>query len=191
MHLIIDGYNLLGFAGRMGHAANTATGSRGTVSTSREAARELLLRDLAAYRQRKGHAVTVVFDGWKEGFPAEHHEHRAGVKVIYSRRGEKADAVIQRLSEEYGSDCAVVSSDREVADFAKGRGAFVISASEFAATLTARSGPASQHAGAMSSKMSRNVRDEDESSTRRPDKKGNPRKLPKRLRQRQQRLKRF
>ena len=93
-HLIIDGYNLLG--------AQSAAKS--------EMARESLLHDLAAYRHRKGHPLTVVFDGWQQGHLVDHRKHRTGVQVIVSRRGEKADQVIQRLAREYGSDCAVVSS---------------------------------------------------------------------------------
>src|SRR5512147_3084058 len=115
MHVIIDGYNLLARIGGMGVLHS-------------EMAREALLRDLAAYRQRKGHAVTVVFDGWQHGQPIEGREHRAGVQVIYSKRGERADQVIQRLAREYGSDCAIVSSDQEVARSARVSGAMVIGA---------------------------------------------------------------
>ena len=111
-HLIIDGYNLLGARGQIGRAAGRDA----------ESVRERLLRELAAYRQWKTHPITVVFDGWQEGFGAEHREHRGGIEVVYSRRGERADQVIQRLAAEFGRDCAVVSSDREVADFAKAQG---------------------------------------------------------------------
>jgi len=77
MHLIVDGYNLLAGAGSLsGHL---------------ESARERLLHDLAAYRHRKNHLITVVFDGWQQGRPSEQREHRAGVQVIYSKRGERAD----------------------------------------------------------------------------------------------------
>jgi len=51
-HLIIDGYNLLG--------------ARGQVGPDVESASEFLLRDLSYYRQRKGHLITVVFDGWQQ-----------------------------------------------------------------------------------------------------------------------------
>ena len=99
MHVIIDGYNLL--------ALTRGSGA----SPYSEMARESLLRQLAGYRHRKGHALTVVFDGWQRGQPLEGHEHRAGVQVIYSKRGEKADQVIERLAQEYGAACAVVTSD--------------------------------------------------------------------------------
>lgn len=117
-HLIIDGYNLLGGSEiRSGHL---------------ESSREMLLHDLAAYRHRKRHLITVVFDGWQQGRSTEQREHRAGLQVIYSRRGERADQVIQRLAREYGSDCAVVSSDHEIINAAKACGAFVMGSQEFA-----------------------------------------------------------
>lgn len=170
-HLIIDGYNVLG--------------TRGQAAAHGEAAREQLLRDLARYHQRKGSAVTVVFDGWRHGFGAEHHEHRAGVSVIYSKRGERADQVIQRLASEYGRTCAVVSSDREVERSARAQGAFVLSAAEFESRLreAPRVLPPPKRV------------DKDDDGPNRPrstaEKKGNPRKLPKALRQRNRRLRGF
>ena len=170
-HVIIDGYNVLGLTGRL--------------SDRIESAREEFLRALGSYRHRTRHVVTVVFDGWQQGQPMEQHEHRAGVGVIYSRRGEKADQVIQRLVREYGSDCAVVSSDHEIVNVARSNRAFVMGAREFAGKL---SRPASS-AGAVPYKeldMGENVR-----PGRGSEKKGNPRKLPKSQRRRQNQLKRF
>ncbi|WP_447973245.1 NYN domain-containing protein [Nitrospira sp. Kam-Ns4a] len=173
-HLIIDGYNLLGVRGQAGRTGREHP----------EAAREALLHELARYRQRKGHPITVVFDGWQQGAGTERHEHRAGVEVIYSRRGERADQVIQRLAEEFGKACAVVSSDREVAAFARARGAFTIEAREFDARL--RAAPT---APARPPAFSRG--EDDDGPRRTSDKRGNPRKLPKALRQRQRQLRRF
>jgi len=174
-HLIIDGYNLLGARGHVGRSPFREA----------EAGREGLLRELAAYRQRKMHLITVVFDGWQEGFGAEHREHRSGIEVVYSRRGERADQVIQRLAAEFGRDCAVVSSDREVAAYAKAQGAFVIGAMEFDAKLRAAP-PAGPQPGLKQSDR------EDVDLPRGPrDKKGNPRKLPKALRRRNRQLRGF
>jgi len=175
MHLIIDGYNLLGVRGQVGHQAGMAS----------ESAREQLLRDLSGYRQRKGYPITVVFDGWQQGIGTERREHRAGVEVVYSRRGERADQVIQRLAEEFGRDCAVVSSDREVADFARARGAFVIGASEFEPRLRALP------AGVQRTGLRQKDPVEDDLPRRNPDKKGNARKLPKALRKRNRQLRGF
>lgn len=168
-HLIIDGYNVLG-----------------VLSASRsEQARESLLQDLAAYRYRKGHPITVVFDGWRQGHLVEQREHRAGVQVWHSRRGEKADQVIQRLAREYGADCAVVTSDHEIMATARAHGATVMTAQWFAAKLTERVvGPRTIVGKELDP-------GEDDHASRRADKKGNPRKLPKAMRQRHRRLKRF
>ena len=170
-HLIIDGYNILGLTGRL--------------SNRLESAREDLLRAVASYRHRTRHPVTIVFDGWQHGQPMEQREHRAGVEVIYSKRGEKADQVIQRLVREYGSDCAVVSSDHEIVDVARSHCAFVMGAQEFAGKL---SRPASS-AGTVPYKELDTG--EDVRPVRGAEKKGNPRKLPKSQRRRQNQLKRF
>ena len=170
-HLIIDGYNLLSAGGRL--------------SGPLESARERLLRDLASYRHRKNHHITVVFDGWQQGQPSEQRDHRAGVQVIYSKRGERADQVIQRLACEYGGDCAVVSSDHEIVNAARVHGAFVMGSQEFASKLQA----SSASTGSVPHKELDTG--EDVTARRRPDKTGNPRKLPKSKRQRDRHLKRF
>jgi predicted RNA-binding protein with PIN domain len=174
-HLIVDGYNLLAQTGRIG--AGTSLHS--------EMAREAMLHDLAAYRQRKSHAITVVFDGWQQGWGTEQREHRLGLEIIFSRRGEKADQVIQRLAAEFGSACAVVSSDREIGDFVRAQGAFVMKAQEFVGKL--REGSTST---AVSAHKELDPGD-DLHPRRGAEKRGNPRKLPKALRQRSRQLKRF
>lgn len=175
LHLIIDGYNLLGARGQVGRPAGRDAGS----------GRERLLVELAAYRQRKPHPITVVFDGWQEGFGMEQREHRGGIEVVYSRRGERADQVIQRLAAEFGRNCAVVSSDREVADFAKAQGAFVIGAMEFEARLRAAP-PAVPRPGLKPTDQA-----DPDLPRGRAEKKGNPRKLPKALRRRNRQLRGF
>lgn len=170
-HLIVDGYNLLAGAGSFsGHL---------------DSARETLVHDLAAYRHRKNYFITVVFDGWQQGRPSEQREHRAGVQVIYSRRGERADQVIQRLAREYGAECAVVTSDHEIVNTAKAHGAFTMGAQEFAGKLRMSS-------GALGTVPHKELDSGDDTRPRRgPEKKGNPRKLPKAQRQRDRRLRRF
>ncbi len=167
-HLIIDGYNLLGVRG----------GLRGDV----EATREALIRDLSGYRRRKTHPVTVVFDGWRSGHPVEQAEWRDGIQVVFSKQGEQADAVVKRLAARYGSDCAVVSSDHEIVDFARARGSTVLTSGEFETRL--------QMAGGRPVARKREAED-DEPVRRDPKKKGNPRKLPKSLRQKARQLKKY
>lgn len=169
IHLVIDGYNLLGIRG----------GLRGDV----EAKREALIRDLSGYRHRKGHPVTVVFDGWRSGHPVERAEWREGVEVVFSRHGEQADAVVKRLAEKYGSDCAVVSSDHEIVNFARAHGSQVLTSGEFETRL--------HLSGARPAARKREAEDEAEPARRDPKKKGNPRKLPKALRKKASQLKKF
>jgi predicted RNA-binding protein with PIN domain len=168
IHLIIDGYNLLGV--------------RGGLRDDVEARREALIRELAGYRQRKGHPLTVVFDGWRSGHPVEHREWREGIEVVYSRQGEQADAVVKRLAEKYGSDCAVVSSDHEIGNFARAKGATVMTSGDFETRL--------QMSGARPAARKREA-EEDEPARRDPKKKGNPKKLPKALRKKASQLKKF
>lgn len=150
-----------------------------------EAARETLLKNLAGYRQRKGHAITVVFDGWQGGLGAEHREFQSGVEVVYSKRGERADQVIQRLARLYGRECAVVSSDHEVVNSARASGALVIGAAEFRAKLQERSFSPPPVA------FKELDRGEHDVVKRSKDKGGNPRKLPKSKRKRNHQLREF
>ncbi len=184
-HVIIDGYNLLGARGGLSHVSGAAL----------EQARERLLLELATYRQHKGHAVTVVFDGWRQGRGFEGHAFRSGVEVIYSPRGIRADQVIQRLATTYGRECAVVSSDHEVAIHARGCGAIVLAASEFDARLQESRARAQ---GAGNRRSGQNLAIPAKQMDRRPDsrpsareKKGNPRRLPKAVRKRLRQLRQF
>ena len=121
MRLIIDGYNLIA--------------KRSGLSDKLEAQRNQLLRELSVYQRVKGYPVTVVFDGWQSGEDYEHEEYREGVSVIFSRKGERADAVIGRLAGEIREGCVVVTSDREVQRSAQAEGATAIFSSEFLARL--------------------------------------------------------
>ncbi len=170
--VIVDGYNLLGVRERGFSAGNFMT----------ETARERLILELSGYHQRKGLAVTLVFDGWRDGLASEQREWRSGVEVIYSRRGERADQVIDRLAQELGRACAVVSSDREVSRRARAAGAFVMGSQEFALRLMEAVRPAP---------LPSDRREEEARPRRAPEKKGNPRKLPKAVRARQRKLKGF
>jgi len=174
-HIIIDGYNLLGASG---------SGS-GTCDKPSESKREELVQELILYRQRAGHPITIVFDAWRRKGNVSSQEHRAGVTVIFSRQGEQADQVIQRMAGEYGKECAVVSSDHEVMNVARARGAFVMRSQEFLKKLHA-----SLSRGSMSFGKKREI-EEPAVYPKRPNKKGNPRKLPKALRHRLRNLKKF
>jgi len=181
MHIIIDGYNVLGVRGRVG----------GAFSHEGEENRERLIQELSRYQHRKGHHVTVVFDAWRARNP-EYREHRSGVHVIYTKAGERADQVIQRMARTFGRECVVVSSDFEIKATAKDHGALTLGAQEFQRKLQAVLNP-----GKSAGRVENALRDpayekvEDEPFAERPDKKGNPRKLPKSRRIRNRQLKGF
>lgn len=180
--ILIDGYNLLGALGKR-------TSERLTDGAN---AREALITRLSLYSQRKGHPVIVVFDAWREPTGLEHHEHRTGVQVVFTKRGERADQVIQRLAREYGRDCAVVSSDLEIIQTAKSHGAFVMKSQEFQVKLESlRNEKAVAGKPRPLSTRQHQIEDEGPQGRGRPDKKGNPRKLPKAVRARNRRLRGF
>jgi len=151
MDLIIDGYNLLG----------AEQGLHGAL----EHKRNWLVQQLSQYQTRKQFNVIVVFDGWRSGSAKEASEKQAGVAVVYSRLGEKADQVIVRIAREKGSGTVVVSSDREIRSAVERFGAVAIYAAEFNQILRRLDG---NHFG-----------DEDDDFEPSSDKRGNPNRLSK------------
>jgi len=111
--LIIDGYNVIGI-------------QHGDV----EAEREHFVHELSEYRKVRGHEITVVFDGWKDGEGKQTESHYGGIRVIYTPIGEKADTLIKRLVD--GSkQFIVVSSDREVQNHAWNNGGVPVDSEDF------------------------------------------------------------
>jgi predicted RNA-binding protein with PIN domain len=122
LHLIIDGYNLI----RQSPWLSLLD------ARDLEEGREALLQALSDYhRRRPQHKLTVVFDGWQGGALQESRDLCAGVVVIYSRRGERADEVIKRFLTREGQKMVMVSSDRELQDFAEKVGATWVPAAQF------------------------------------------------------------
>jgi predicted RNA-binding protein with PIN domain len=136
MRIIIDGYNLI-----------RQSGFRHYEQKSLEAGRKALIRSLVGYQKKRGHAITVVFDGWLGGSPNEERDRVDGVEIIYSRLGEKADEVIKRLSAKSGEELTVVTSDRDIASSVTRRGHSVISSPAFDNLLEAMPESAKTEAG--------------------------------------------
>jgi predicted RNA-binding protein with PIN domain len=162
MDVIIDGYNVIG----------NEHGLRGEL----EHQRNWLLQRPSLYQEVRGHTVVLVFDGWKTGLMDEVSEKKQGVRIVFSRRGEKADSVIVRLARTKGSGCVVVTSDREVRRSVEKFGAAAVYADEFSRIL--RNLELAADAGNHEAKP-------------RPNKKGNPKRLAKSERQRLGRLKKL
>lgn len=116
--IIIDGYNLIGIYHK-----------------DLEKQRNELIGTLIEYHKRKGHDITVVFDGWKTGDAQENHSLVGEVRVIYSRLGEKADSVIRRIISSDRCGWIVVTSDRDIAAHVWVAGAVPISSADFMTVL--------------------------------------------------------
>lgn len=113
-YILIDGYNLIGIAHK-----------------NLEKARNDLIQKLCEYSNLKAHNITLVFDGWKSGQMVETKMRIGLVNIIYSKLGEKADFVIKKILSESTRPWIVVSSDREISDFANKKDFVSLTASEF------------------------------------------------------------
>lgn len=113
-YILIDGYNLIGIA-----------------HNSLDNARKDIVNKLSRYSELKGHSITLVFDGWKDGQPDETRMRTGNINIIYSRIGEKADLVIKRILSQGSQPWIVVSSDREISDYALRKNFVPVTADEF------------------------------------------------------------
>lgn len=116
--VVIDGYNLIG------------TGHRNL-----EAAREALIQALIAYRSTRNNTIILVFDGHKGGMGPQNRSMRGGVEIVYSGLGESADSVIKRMIGAGKRDWIVISSDREIVQFAWSHDAVPVSSERFGSIL--------------------------------------------------------
>lgn len=93
--------------------------------------REALVKQLATYRKIKSHRITVVFDARHSPLFSQQTDRYKGIAIRFSRRGESADDVIKRLAREEREKALVVSSDREIVNYAALCGAATTSAPQF------------------------------------------------------------
>lgn len=115
--LIIDGYNLIK--------------STFLLRANLESSRDFLIEKLALYKKIKHFPITVVFDGWEGGHLQETKEYQKGIKVIFSRQGEKADSVIEKMTRNDGERFVIVTSDRLLAESVQRNRATVIPSQDF------------------------------------------------------------
>jgi uncharacterized protein len=171
MHLIVDGYNVIRQSPQL----------QLLDAMDLQAGREALMELLAHYRSRSHHQITVVFDGWQHGDVRESRDRFQGILIVYSRRGERADEVIKRLLQRDRERALVVTSDREIQVCAEQVKAAWINASQFELSYLhspAGDQDADQESGGAA-------------ASRGTNKKGPARRLSKRQRQLQHRLKKL
>jgi len=116
-YLIVDGHSII-FAWpelRKLHARRSSLG------------REALLKHLRDYQDWTGVHVVVVFDG--KGKKVEATSEPADVQIFYSRSGQSADAIIERLASKYAKryELMVATSDSMEAETVHACGAESIS----------------------------------------------------------------
>jgi hypothetical protein len=126
IHIIIDGYNLIRCS------SSLSTLDQQDIQLGREA----LLHTLAEYKKIKRHRITVVFDGAHAPPFSQYKDRVKGIKIKFSRRGETADTVIKKIAAREKEKALIVSSDRDVVNFAASQGAATISALSFEEKIT-------------------------------------------------------
>jgi uncharacterized protein len=121
--LVVDGYNII-------HAWPSL---KRLLGVSLEAARDKLIERLSVYGLVTGADVTVVFDSHQKASGTNAEQLVEGVRVIFTRRGNSADQVIERIAYEAagaGGVVTVATSDHLQSDMVRGMGGAVISATE-------------------------------------------------------------
>jgi uncharacterized protein len=157
-HLIIDGYNYI-------NRIRTSPADRGS---SLDMLRRSLLDRVAQYKRLKGIKITVVFDAYNSFFPGRQRENYKGVEVVYSGEKETADDVIIGWIREKRTGIIAVSSDRAIIDEAKRHGVAFLTPPGMEALIA--------------NDVTGEEAESDETDRQFIKKKGNPRKLPKKLR---------
>ena len=172
MQILIDGYNLI----------RQSDVLRRYELHSLEAGRRALMSKLSEYKRKKGHKITVVFDGWRGGSTEEERDRHGNIEIIYSRHGEKADDVIKRITAQTTDETIVVSSDREIALYTTRQGKTALSSLEFEAIMNRAISP---------SLNQKYASDDDNDRAGRRKKKGPARRLPRARRQTQKKIKKL
>ena len=104
MILLIDGYNVI--KQKLG---------KSYVSDDE---RESFISMLGRYAKKRQHDIILCFDGGDSMYPFNEKMH--GITINYSGYNESADCVIKELLKKYkNKDTLLVSSDRELKDYAK------------------------------------------------------------------------
>jgi len=172
-HLVIDGYNLI----RRSPSLSVLD------KKELQKGREELIRRLAVYKQARPFPITVVFDGWNQPDLWGSRTFQQGIRVVFSRTGQKADDVIIQMAREMREKAMVVTSDREVQAAAERHHATVIPSEAFEQRMEMAC-----HMG------QKGIQTEDTGETtkmRGTRKKGPAKRLPRSLRKAQRRIKRL
>ena len=130
--MLVDGYNVLRSGSRYRDMRNPGPNpDYDTDSFNR--AREALIDDVVMYAGRDFEAI-IVFDGADNEYSDGSFEKIAGVRIMFSRAGDSADKVIEKLAYDAGKrgvETMVVTSDAAIQDTVFGGGVDRMSADGF------------------------------------------------------------
>ncbi|MDL2220228.1 NYN domain-containing protein [Eubacteriales bacterium OttesenSCG-928-N14] len=105
--LLIDGYNVLGYLGQMGHSSQSG-------HTQLADDRDALIHRLDDYAGYIGCVCIVVFDGHHARHNRGDQQQVGGITVVYTKTDVSADVYIEKLAAflvKQGKDVRVVSGD--------------------------------------------------------------------------------
>ncbi len=134
-YYIIDGYNVIfAWDSLRGAVKNGDNGG----SAELDLARSRLQTLLSSFRAYKGCDMVLVYDAYNVKDAVEREINADGVKIVYTKEGETADAYIERLINKLGKsyNVRVVSSDGLLQLSAISGGVLRMTAREFEAEVT-------------------------------------------------------
>ena len=169
LHIIIDGYNLIK------NSPSLSEIDRQDLQLGREALIDLL----AEYKKVKSHKITVVFDGAGATDPTVPRDRIKGIQVVFSHAGQSADTVIKNMAAREREKALVVSSDRDVVLTAASHQSATLPASEFESRI------------ALAAQLNTAADAEDGGWIPTTRKKGPSRRLPKRKRRNQMKVRKL
>lgn len=114
--LVVDGYNVMRASSRYDLLIDTTTDPKHFDTDPFDRARERVIADVAAYAQKK-YECYLVFDGGNNLSDIPRETKTAGIHVVYSRAGETADDVIERLvylAHQQDREVVLVTSDMTI-----------------------------------------------------------------------------
>lgn len=114
--LVVDGYNVMRASARYDLLIDTTTDPKHFDTDPFDRARERVIADVAAYAQKK-YECYLVFDGGNNLSDIPRETKTAGIHVVYSRAGETADDVIERLvylAHQQDREVVLVTSDMTI-----------------------------------------------------------------------------
>ncbi|MCF8012099.1 MAG: NYN domain-containing protein [Clostridiales bacterium] len=120
--VIVDGYNVIYAWTQLDELKNE----------NLEHARDKLVETLSNYSALSGEKIYIVFDAHQVKDSMQHKEEKDSINIIYTKEGETADAVIEKMAGELSGNgrVYVVTSDYDEQRIIFGQGAYRLTPSD-------------------------------------------------------------